>query len=311
MVFTGYCSNAEMCKFLDFGYYNEKDYIYNSSDTESVEVKSENGTELSLITGMHSMFVDGVSFADYAIDNTTGAISFTVVETTPSDDANIKIVYWLNVGLDDSDITDLVLDGSSEVEQDTSRIYRTVAVVDYAVDVNPDYDYVNPYTTTMYGGNIAKIKDYKNKDNVLELSYGPIQSVSALTVDGTSVTVSTLKLIGNKIMLTDDSEVGYFSRSANSIVLSFSYGITETALSQTEFEKSTLRTVKKANLLKSGMLLFDSPQGENLLYENSYLVSASNGSVRNDTRIEDMKRNYEKRYDKLVAKLKMQVASTI
>jgi hypothetical protein len=310
MTFTGYCTNKELCTFLDFGYYNEKNYVYNSSDTEYLDINSESKAQLYLIYGMHSMFVNGIAYTDYSINLDSGEISFTGDED-PEENSEIKVIYWLNVGLDNNSVSDLVIDGASELEQDVSRIFRTISVTDYTIDVNPTYDYIKPYTSYMYDGSVVKYSNYKNKDSVLELAYGPIQSVASLTVNGTSVTPSTLKLEGNKIMLTEDSEVQYFSREADSVVISFSYGITETILDQTEFEKTILRSVKRANILKSSFLLFDSPQGENLLYENSFLVSASDGRVRADVDIERMKLSYEKRYNNIINKLKIQTVSTI
>lgn len=279
MTFTGYCSNEELVKFLDYGSWTE--YVidkYENTNTYILPQAIANGLSGNLISGMISATDDDVTIptANYTVDTTTGLVTFT---THPADDSVVKFKYYLCREFTNSDISYYVLLGARKLELDVHKLFREVSVT-YTTDANEGYDYI-----------------HLKEDNVtLELPYN-IKSVTSLSIDGTSITVSTLKVINNKICLTKDSEVTKFSGEANSVVAVVKHGQAETSLS--EEESRLLDLAKEANKRISAIMIIDSPLGRNVTLDNSYIVQKSDGSVRPDITVDSIIKRYEDSYNML------------
>jgi hypothetical protein len=71
---------------------------------------------------------------------------------------------------------------------------------------------------------------FANYYNELYLpQYAPIQSVSSLSIDGTSITTTTIVINYSSIILTSDSEVHHFPLGIGTVDLTFTYGYPKTS----------------------------------------------------------------------------------
>jgi len=317
MTLSGYCSNIDLARYLDMGIY--KTYTISSYDSTVTytlsPLTSSDGTRWNLISGGFTITDDGVTFAStkYTVDLNSGLITFTPA-TQPVNGSVVIVTYWLNEGFTDDDLTYFVELGAVKLEEDTRQVFREISVTNYKTDGNRDYTYLYPDYRYRYDINSTVTTDdiiQQNSNSVLYLDYGPILSVSALTVDGTAVTVSTLKLLGNKIMLTEDSEVHYFSGDHDSVTISFKYGITSTVLDRTEEDLRLLQLAKHGNILASFLQISSIPKGRNVLLDNTYVMQRSDGSVRPEMALDGWMVQVNKSYDIILRKLRMNGLSTI
>ena len=289
MAFTGYCSTAALAKFLDIGVWQQEVTLIASYATNdlSIDVTSSNGMNFHLVTGLVTLYDDGVVIAttSYTIDLETGNITFSVEPTAGS---AITATYYLVEDFSDDDLDYYNMLGAYELEQDTRQKFREVALVDYTTDTNEGFDYVN----------------YEHTQPYLELPFTPILSVSALTIDGTSVTTTKLKLKGNRIFLTNDSEAKYFTGEYNTVVVSFKYGITDTVGDRTEEDLMKLEMAEEANKFASALIISEHPLGRNVLFDNSKVSQMSKGDVRPDLFSENSTKALKDTYNMYVNKLR-------
>lgn len=287
MTFGGYCSNAELAKFLDFGNWREYPIdAYISGTTIILPTVSDDNNLTYIIDGTVSITLNGaiVDPADYSVDLETGAVVF---DTEPKDGDSIVIIYYVMRGLSNEDLSYYNLMGARLLEKEVNAFYREVEVT-YTTDGNQGLDYIN----------------YINS-NTIKLPYA-VTSVTELTVDGTTVDPSTLKIIGNNVSLSKESEVREFSGKADSVSIEVIHGILEPGSGEdyTEEEKRLLDIAKEANKCVSAMLIIDSLIGQNTALDNSYIVQRSDGSVRPDLTVTNELQRLEKKYTMLTSFLK-------
>lgn len=294
MTFIGYCTTKTLAKFLGFG--DTETYSIDSYDplvNYILPTVSSDGVRGYIIADTFTATADGVLIdsANYTVDVDTGAITFT---THPATDSEVNINYYLNSDFSNDDLESYITLGAYDLEKKTSHKFRELTVTDYTCDVNDGYDYLNPTNKTH-----------------LELPYYPILSVSALSVNGTDVTPSTLKIKNNLICLTESSEVSEFTGDADSIVLSFVYGITDTVEDRSDEDIITLKLAGEANKYASFLSIAESPLGRNALLENSKAVSLSDGQIRPDTISDGLINKVETMYVKEISNLKAYSTSLI
>lgn len=289
MTFIGYCTTAELAKFLDIGAWQQDVSLTESYSTNDLVINtaSSNGINFHLIDGLVYIYEDGVEIPseDYTIDLDTGAITFS---EEPTEESVITATYYLVEDFSDTDLEYYVLLGAYELETDTRQKFREQTLIDYTTDVNKGLDYT--------------IQNYNQ--SYLNLPYGPVLSVSSLTIDGTSITPSTLKIDGNKIFLTDTSEKSYFTGDADSVVISFKYGITDTVEDRTDEDLIKLSLAKEANKFASAMVISKSPLGQNVFFDNSKFTQMSKGDVRPETLNENLLIKIKEGYDRYINRLR-------
>ena len=287
MTFIGYCSNKELITFLDNGEW-VIDFVvtsnYDSTQSHSLPMNNNNGITVYLISGMYTLYDDGVEISsdDYTINLTTGDITFS---SDPVAGSTVTATYYLSEDYSNSDIEFYISLGAYELEKDTRTIFRELEVTDLSLDVNEGLDYTD-ISTSKY----------------LAMPYSPILSVSSLVVDGTNVDTTTIKLKGNKIFVTDDSAVDYFTGDYDSIVISFKYGIPEAG--HTNEQSRLILLAKEANKYITTVLIAESPLGRNVLLDNSKVTQMSKGDVRPELFNEETLKALRERYTKYINKLK-------
>lgn len=287
MTFTGYCSKADFAKFLGYGeWYKYPITDYDSDSTYFLPLQSTDGLFGYLIDGMYSAVVNGtvIDPDDYTINIDTGLITFKAGKH-PADESDITFYYYLNREYTDLNLEQFLLVGAYKLEKDTSRVFREVEF-EYVTDGNQGFNYVEFVNTRM-----------------IKLPYG-ILSINELTIDGTSVTPSTLKIINNYVSLTDDSEIRYFTGNANSVTISGTYGMPDDPEDQSEEDLRWLELAKMANKYISAIMLIESPSGKNTALDNSYVVQKSDGSVRPELSVENEVRAYRVAYNELLSLLR-------
>lgn len=286
MVFTGYCSNSELVKFLDFGGWKQQEIAsYSSAVTYKLTTTHSDGQAGYLINGLILATSAGVTIDpdDYTVNLDTGVITFS---THPADESKVIFTYYLNREFDNDDISYYILLGANKLEKDTSNVFRETTMT-YTTDGNLGYNYI----------------EFTNKTTYISLPY-PVLSVTSLTVDGVSVTPSTLKIQNNKVSLGPDSEVSYFSGEANTTTIVVKHGITDTVLDRSDEDSRYLYLAKEANKFLAAIMIYDSPIGRNVGLDNSYVVQKSDGSVRPELTVDSLLRRLETRYNELVGMMK-------
>lgn len=284
MTFAGYCTNSELAKFLDFG--NWRDFpidSYVEGTTIVLPTVSDDGNLTYIIDGTVSVTINGtlVDVEDYVVDLDTGTVTF---KSEPKDEDAIVFIYYVMRGLSNADLSYYNLMGARLLEKEVNAFYREVDVT-YTTDGNQGLDYIN----------------YVNS-NTISLPYN-VAAVESLTIDGTTVTPSTLKIIGNNISLSNSSEVKAFSGKANSVEVDVIHGIIEED-EPSEEDLRLLDIAKEANKCISAMLIIDSLIGQNTALDNSYIVQRSDGSVRPDLTVTTELQRLEKKYAMLTSFLK-------
>lgn len=284
MTFAGYCTNSELAKFLDFG--NWRDFpidSYVGGTTIVLPTVSDDGNLTYIIDGTVSVTINGtlVDVEDYVVDLDTGTVTF---KSEPKDEDAIVFIYYVMRGLSNADLSYYNLMGARLLEKEVNAFYREVDVT-YTTDGNQGLDYIN----------------YVNS-NTISLPYN-VAAVESLTIDGTTVTPSTLKIIGNNISLSNSSEVKAFSGKANSVEVDVIHGIIEED-EPSEEDLRLLDIAKEANKCISAMLIIDSLIGQNTALDNSYIVQRSDGSVRPDLTVTTELQRLEKKYAMLTSFLK-------
>lgn len=280
MTFTGYCTNAELVSFLDFGSWTTYTIeSYDSANTYILPVTIANGLSSNLISGMISATDDGVAIPaeNYTVDVTSGVIAF-VTGKHPVNKSTVVFKYYLCREFTNADISYYILLGARKLELDTKKLFRE-AEVEYTTDGNEGYDYIH-YTNS----------------RTIELPYA-INTVEDLEINGVTVTPSTLKIINNKISLTPNSEVKEFSGEANSVVVTVTHGILDDSKSLED--ERFLDLAKEANKRISALMIIDSPLGRNVTLDNAYMVQKSDGSVRPDIAVDSIVKRYEDSYNML------------
>jgi len=317
MALSGYCENIDLARYLDMGIYKPQtieSYVHGTA-YYLYPPTSNDGTTWEYISSGIVITDDGVTVpaANYSVDLNSGLLTFVTL-TKPVDGSKIEIKYWLNQGFTDTDLTYFVDLGAVKLEEDTHQVFREISVTSYKTDANRDYTYVYPDYRYRYDiiSNVSKTDIIEQTTNsILYLDYGPILSVSSLSVDGISVTPTTLKIKGNKIMLTEDSETHYFTNSHDSITISFKYGITSTVLDRTEEDLRLLQLAKQANILASFLQLNSIPKGRNVIMDNMYVMQRSDGSVRPEQALDLWLASVQKNYDMILKKLRLIGMSSI
>jgi hypothetical protein len=298
MTFIGYCTTKQLAKFLDFGSYETYTIdSYDRNNDYTIPTTSDDGITGYLIEDTIKITEDGVIFNpnNYSVDLDTGAIKFN---THPEDASEVKVIYYLNSTFSNDDLESYIELGAYELEEDTRQIFRELSVTDYTTDINETDNYIS------YDMSDKKLPNNYRFVTTIYLPYAPILSVSSLEVDGTDVTPSTLKIRNNCISLTSSSEVGYFPRDADSIVISFKYGITSIIGDRTETDRRLIKLACEANKYSAIKSMLKNPNGRNAVLENSKAVSLSGGQIRPDTIPDNMITQVNERYDELVSKLK-------
>jgi len=281
--FAGYCTNAEIVKFLDFGgYFKYTIPSYLSTNTYYLPLSTADGQAAYLVTGTISATDDGatISTANYSVNVTTGQITFT---SHPVAGSKVDFFFYLNREYSDADLAAYVLLGAYKLEKDTQRVFRELSF-SYTIDSNYGYDYI----------------DYVDQKTI-RLPYD-VYSLSTVTVDGVTVTPSTVKIINNYISLTDSSQVSTFSGEGGSMTIAGKHGIPDT--SRTSEDDRIIAIAKEANKYISALMIINSPLGRNVSLDNSYVVQKSDGSVRPDITIENQIKTYTNIYNDLVDLLK-------
>ena len=284
MTFAGYCTNAELAKFLDFGNWREFPIdSYVEGTTIVLPTVSDDGNLTYIIDGTVSVTLNGalVDVGDYSVDLDTGVVTF---DSEPTEGDSIVFIYYIMRGLSNTDLSYYNLMGARLLEKEVNAFYREVEVT-YTTDGNQGLDYIN----------------YVNS-NTISLPYN-VAAVESLTIDGTTVTPSTLKIIGNNISLSTSSEVRAFSGKANSVEVKVIHGIIEED-EPSEEDLRLLDIAKEANKCISAMLIIDSLIGQNTALDNSYIVQRSDGSVRPDLTVTNELQRLEKKYTMLTSFLK-------
>lgn len=284
MTFAGYCTNSELAKFLDFGNWREFPIdSYVEGTTIVLPTVSDDGNLTYIIDGTVSVTINGtlVDVEDYVVDLDTGTVTF---DSEPKDEDTIVFIYYIMRGLSNADLSYYNLMGARLLEKEVNAFYREVDVT-YTTDGNQGLDYIN----------------YVNS-NTISLPYN-VAAVESLTIDGTTVTPSTLKIIGNNISLSNSSEVKAFSGKANSVEVDVIHGIIEED-EPSEEDLRLLDIAKEANKCISAMLIIDSLIGQNTALDNSYIVQRSDGSVRPDLTVTTELQRLEKKYAMLTSFLK-------
>jgi len=284
MTFAGYCTNSELAKFLDFGNWREFPIdSYVEGTTIVLPTESDDGNLTYIIDGTVSVTINGtlVDVEDYVVDLDTGTVTF---DSEPKDGDTIAFIYYVMRGLSNADLSYYNLMGARLLEKEVNAFYREVDVT-YTTDGNQGLDYIN----------------YVNS-NTISLPYN-VAAVESLTIDGITVTPSTLKIIGNNISLSNSSEVKAFSGKANSVVVDVIHGIIEED-EPSEEDLRLLDIAKEANKCISAMLIIDSLIGQNTALDNSYIVQRSDGSVRPDLTVTTELQRLEKKYAMLTSFLK-------
>lgn len=284
MTFAGYCTNSELAKFLDFGNWREFPIdSYVEGTTIVLPTVSDDGNLAYIIDGTVSVTINGtlVDVEDYVVDLDTGTVTF---DSEPKDEDAIVFIYYIMRGLSNADLSYYNLMGARLLEKEVNAFYREVDVT-YTTDGNQGLDYIN----------------YVNS-NTISLPYN-VAAVESLTIDGTTVTPSTLKIIGNNISLSNSSEVKAFSGKANSVEVDVIHGIIEEG-EPSEEDLRLLDIAKEANKCISAMLIIDSLIGQNTALDNSYIVQRSDGSVRPDLTVTTELQRLEKKYAMLTSFLK-------
>jgi len=292
MTFSGYCTNAELAKFLDFGTWKLYSITsYNHTVTYTLPTTTNDGISSYIISGTISATDDGTTIptANYSVNVTTGVITFT---SHPTDASAVVFKYYINREFSDSDLTDYVLRGARKVELDCKKIFRELSVT-YTTDANDGLTY------TTY-----------NDSYWISLPYD-VLSVTSLTVDGVSVSTTKLKIIGNKISLGDDAEVDAFTGNYNSISITVKHGITDTVLNRTEEDLRFLDIAKQVNLLASAILIYKSPIGANVALDNNYIIQKSDGTIRPELTVDSAILSLNKEYDELISLIKSSSASIV
>lgn len=263
MTFYGYCSAVSIAKYLDIGNQKFLDLgNYQSGNKYTLEIYTPSSKRGYIIGDTIVIYADNVPIdsTKYSVDLNTGLITFS---TAPTSTAHLTCEYFLSYYFNIDDLNEYLVLGAYQVERDTQAVYRTLAVEDYAMDANTGYDYLNPKDSSM-----------------LTLPFGPILEVTSLTVNGTTVTPSTLKIKGNTLCLTESSEVSEFTGDADSVIISLEYGFPDDEDDLDERQKAILAIVKQANKCASALALMTSPAGRNIFIENSKEVQLSSGEVR-------------------------------
>ena len=288
MTFTGYCTPAELAKFLDFGNWREFPIqSFDTSDTYYLPLISDDNKLTYAIEGTVSATNGGVLIdpGEYTVDYETGKITWETGKE-PTDGDSIVFIYYVMRGFTNADLKYYILLGARRLEKDANAVFRELTS-EYVTDGNLGYDYIHYLS-----------------DVTLQLPYN-VLSVEELNIDGTDVTVSSLKIKGNNVSLTRDSEVRYFSGKANTTYISVTHGIPDEEADRTEEQNRLVDFAKEANICISAIMMLDSPNGRNTLLDNSYVVQRSDGSVRPDLTIEAELTRYEKKYQNLLAMLQM------
>jgi hypothetical protein len=292
MTFTGYCSALELARFLGFG--NWRSYPINGYDHTQIytlPTVSDDGNLNYIISGSVSLMVDGVLYdADnYSVDFNTGTVTFT---TRPDDESTLVFFYYINREYDDNALNYYTLLASRRLEKDSAIVLREIETT-YTTDGNQGTDYI-----------------HITNQNTLELPYN-ILSVEELIIDGQNITPSTVKIKGNTLCLTNDSEKKYFSGKADSVVANVVCGIPEEEDDHTEEQLRLLDFAKEATLCMAAIMIIDSPTGRNTRLDNDYVVQRSDGSVRPDLTVQAEMIRYEKKYSELLNLLQASTVSTI
>ena len=296
MVFTGYCENSDLVKYLDFGgWFTLSIAAYDPATDYYIPLTSfADGTSGYLINDMISGTEDGTTIVTttYSVNLTTGLITFSTDPTTAS---AVVFTYYLNREISNTDISVYVLEAARMFEYNARRTFRS-----YSSSYNLDATTGLTYDT------------YESSDYAfwLALPYD-IQSITSIVVNDTTVTPATVKINGNKFSLTEDSEVDYISGDLNSVVITVLHGITETVLDRTEEELREISMVLEANRCLAAMLIIESPKGRNITLDNSYVVQKSDGSVRPDITTNEIYIKIKQRYDDLMTSLKGSSSSII
>lgn len=288
MSFVGYCTLKELVSFLDIG-----EWIVNHTIVEEYVVGSTitlprtnaSGITTNIVKDTVKMYVNGTlrPAAEYTVNYDTGIVTFSVA---PIEDDKVSATYYITSAYDNDDLEYYLLLGATELEYDTRHIFREQAVNNYSYVVDHGLDYT-----------IGQTSKY------IELPYTPILEVSALEVDGVAITLSTLKIKGNRIFPTSLSEKREFS-SDQEIEISFSYGIPDDVVDQTEDQKRLLLMASEANKISTALIIAESPLGRNTFIDNSKVTQMSKGDVRPELFNEAQLRELRNRYNTLVDKLK-------
>ncbi len=288
MTFTGYCSPAELAKFLDFG--NWRDYTiqsFSSSEAYILPTISDDNSISYIVSGTVSATNDGVTIpiTDYTIDYDSGLITWAEGKT-PADGSNLVFFYYVMRGFSNADLEYYILLGARRLEKDANAVYRELTS-EYVTDGNLGYDYVH-YVDSV----------------TLQLPYN-VLSVEELIINNTNVTPSTLKIMGSYVSLTPESEVKSFSGKANTTYISVTHGLPNLEADRTEEQNRLVDFAKEANKCISAIMMLDSPIGRNTSLDNSYIVQRSDGSVRPDLTIDSEIKRYENKYQNLLAMLQV------
>ena len=199
-----------------------KDIVDEAVGTGDTTTKAFSLAQQKINDGSLIVKVNGVTqteTTDYTVDYLEGDITFV---TAPAAFA-ITASYW----------------------------YYTITINDDVVDLHiaEAEELVTLYTGREWSTQTATSEKHDSDDQeYLYTEYFPIQSVTTLTVDGTSITPSTLAVYGDigKVQLTNDSEKSNFSGSdLQSTVITYVYGEATTP----EYIKSLARKIAAKNCL--------------------------------------------------------------
>jgi len=248
---------------------------------------SANGLKFYLIKDGYHLYENGVEISteNYTVDLNNGHITFSV---DPAEGSSITADYYLVEDFSNDDLEYYITLGAYELERDTLQKFREVELIDFKTDVNEGLDYYN----------------YNQNKKYIEFDYSPILSVSNLVVNGTSVTPNTLKIKGNKVFLTNDSEVSSLTGEHDKIIISFKYGITDTVANRTDEDLIRLQLAREANKFCAAAIMSSMPLGRNVLLDNNKTLQLSSGNVRPEIFNENLTNILRNTYEQYVAKLK-------
>lgn len=270
-------------------YTTVKDVVEQAGVFERVDIAevvgTGNGTTVAFnlsnqtaVSGTLKVWVAGTlktEATDYTVDYDRGIITF-LASKIPAAAAEITATYWyFLIGLDSTIVTNAIANAEEYVEVYTGRAWTTKTA-----------------TAEKYDGN-------GSNSLLIRPDHTPVISVTTLTIDGTSVTPSTLYLYNNRgeIKLSATSQVSYFTTATpQNVVLTYTYGEATTPqkiknLAATLAASDCLRLLMGSTSMTPGQFSI----GAESISAGELVARLSATFARLDMDIEYMLRNIKKR----------------
>jgi hypothetical protein len=288
MTFTGYCSLKDLVSFLDIGEWIVNYTLTNSYialSTLTLPTTNASGINTYVIKDTVKLYANGTLIPDtnYTVNYETNIITFT---TAPTTGHKITATYYISSAYDSDDLEYYLLLGATELEYDSRQIFREMTVTDYIYNVEEGLDYTGVL-----------------RSKYIDLPYSPILDLDTLEVNAVEWALDTVKIIDNKIFTTSRSPKLEFT-SEDVIKLTFTYGIPDDTVDQTDEQIRLLMLASEANKIATALIMAESPLGRNVFIDNSKVTQMSKGDVRPELFNEAQLRELKTRYNDYINKLR-------